>query len=51
MDDSTLSFGIIVTLIFIGVLLLSPGGIAGIWGSAARRLRAPRPSAAPGAGG
>ena len=50
-NDYTARFNTVIGLIFIGVLLLSPGGIAGIWGSAVRRVRLPRPTAAPGAGG
>jgi branched-chain amino acid transport system permease protein len=54
-NDYTARFNTVIGLIFIGVLLLSPGGIAGIWESATRRLRAGRggrgrPSAAPEAG-
>lgn len=55
-NDYTARFNTVIGLIFIGILLLSPGGIAGIWGSARGwagrgRLRGHRPSAAGGTSG
>jgi branched-chain amino acid transport system permease protein len=38
-NDYTARFNTVIGLIFIAILLLSPGGIAGIWESALRRVR------------
>ncbi len=55
-NDYTARFNTVIGLIFIGVLLLSPGGISGIAESVMRRAhrgrpRTPAPPAAEGAGG
>jgi branched-chain amino acid transport system permease protein len=55
-NDYTARFNTVIGLIFIGVLLLSPGGISGIAESLVRRARpgrprTPAPPAAEGAGG
>ena len=55
-NDYTARFNTVIGLIFIAILLLSPGGIAGIWESATARLRKGRtsgsqPPAVQGAGG
>jgi branched-chain amino acid transport system permease protein len=55
-NDYTARFNTVIGLIFIAILLLSPGGIAGIWESVAGRARAarrgrPRPPAVQGSGG
>lgn len=41
-NDYTARFNTVIGLIFIGILLLSPGGIAGIWDSVAGRMRSGR---------
>jgi branched-chain amino acid transport system permease protein len=38
-NDYTARFNTVIGLIFIAILMLSPGGIAGIWESVARRVR------------
>lgn len=38
-NDYTARFNTVIGLIFIGILLLSPGGIAGLWQQGAGRLR------------
>jgi len=54
-NDYTARFNTVIGLIFIGILLLSPGGIAGIWENAAGRIRGgrsgrPQPPVIEGAG-
>jgi branched-chain amino acid transport system permease protein len=55
-NDYTARFNTVIGLIFIAILLLSPGGIAGIWESVAGRVRrgrtaGPQPPAVQGSGG
>jgi branched-chain amino acid transport system permease protein len=38
-NDYTARFNTVIGLIFIAILMLSPGGIAGIWETVARRVR------------
>lgn len=55
-NDYTARFNTVIGLIFIAILLLSPGGISGIWETVAHRARLPRarrpqPPAVQGSGG
>jgi branched-chain amino acid transport system permease protein len=55
-NDYTARFNTVIGLIFIAILLLSPGGIAGIWESVSGRVRrgrtsSSRPPAVQGSGG
>jgi branched-chain amino acid transport system permease protein len=55
-NDYTARFNTVIGLIFIGILLLSPGGITGIWQNVAGRARGgrsgrPQPPVIEGAGG